>query len=143
MTKKGTSFILKPIGFVKRKNEEILLQILEEYTTALKQLEHFIHVHVLWWADKYDNEKSRKTLDCIPPYGENPPKTGVFATRAEYRPNPIGMTIAEILEINHKKGIVKVVNLDAFDKTPILDLKAYFPVCDKVEKAKMPSWIKS
>ena len=67
--------------------------------------------------------------------------TGVFATRAEYRPNPIGLTVVEILEINHESGIIKVKNIDAFDKTPIIDLKAYFPVCDRVQEAKIPSWI--
>jgi tRNA-Thr(GGU) m(6)t(6)A37 methyltransferase TsaA len=141
MNKKESEFKLKPIGFVKRNKEEILLQIYEEYLPALQQLENFSHVHVIWWADKHDNEKSRSIVDCTPPYGENPPVTGVFATRSEYRPNPIGMTIAEILEVDHTQGIVKVVNLDAFDNTPLLDLKAYFPVCDRVEKVEIPIWI--
>ena len=135
------SIQLKPIGLVKRIQDEIFLQVFDEYLPALQQLEHFSHVHVLWWADKHDNEKSRGIVECVPPYGENPPKTGVFATRSEYRPNPIAMTVAEILEVDHSKGIVKVVNLDAFDETPIIDLKAYFPTCDKVEKAQIPSWI--
>lgn len=135
-------FILKSIGFVKRNNEEILLQLYEEYIPALQQLEHFSHVNVLWWANKYDNEKSRNLLQCIPPYGENPPITGVFATRAEYRPNPIALTTAKIIEINHEEGILKLQNLDAYDNTPVLDLKAYFPVCDRVKNAKIPNWIK-
>ena len=80
-------------------------------------------------------------MDCIPPYGQNPPKTGVFATRAEYRPNPIALTTAQILDVDHKKGIIEVQNLDAFDNTPVLDLKAYFPVCDRVKYATIPEWI--
>jgi tRNA-Thr(GGU) m(6)t(6)A37 methyltransferase TsaA len=141
MTKNEKIIKLNPIGIVKRNGEDISLHIKEEFRPALQQLEHFSHVHVLWWANEHDNKKSRSRVDCTPPYGENPPVTGVFATRAEYRPNPIGMTIAEIIEIDHKQGIVKVVNLDAFDNTPLLDLKAYFPVCDRVKEAEVPSWI--
>jgi tRNA (Thr-GGU) A37 N-methylase len=95
----------------------------------------------LWWAHKTDNETARNTLKCIPPYGKNPPETGVFATRAEYRPNPIALTTARILDVNHEKGVVKVQDIDAIDNTPVLDLKAYFPVCDRVKEAFIPEWI--
>lgn len=142
MNKKETTIRLKPIGFVRRTKDQISLQIDEEYRPALQQLEHFSHVHVVWWADKHDTEKSRSIVDCTPPYGENPPVTGVFATRAEYRPNPIAITVAEIVQVDQKKGIVQVVNLDAFNNTPLLDLKAYFPACDRVKEPKIPSWIK-
>jgi len=134
-------FKVKPIGIVKREDRSYFLQLEEKFIPALKQLEHFSHIHVFWWADKHDNVKSRSILDCTPPYGENPPVTGVFATRSEYRPNPIAVTIAKIDEVDHKKGIVRVQNIDAFDGTPILDIKAYFPVCDRVEGAKIPDWI--
>jgi tRNA-Thr(GGU) m(6)t(6)A37 methyltransferase TsaA len=142
MSNSNEEFKIVPIGSVKRTEDGIFIEIFQEYRPALQQLEHFSHVHVLWWADKSDNAKSRGSLQCTPPYGENPPITGVFATRAEYRPNPISMTVAKILEVNHEQGLVKVQNIDAFDKTPILDLKAYFPVCDRVEKATIPDWIK-
>ncbi len=65
-------------------------------------------------------------------YGENAPVTGIFATRTEYRPNPIALTTYGILEGNKKKGIVKVGGTDAFDGTPVIDLIAYFPICDHV-----------
>ncbi len=136
-----TDFKVTPIGFVNRKDDGIYLELFQEYRPALQQLEHFSHMHVLWCSDKHDNIKSKKSIQCTPPYGENPPVTGVFATRAEYRPNPIGLTIVEILKINHEKGLIKIKNIDAFDTTPILDLKAYFPVCDRVKEAKIPKWI--
>ncbi|MFX1507148.1 MAG: tRNA (N6-threonylcarbamoyladenosine(37)-N6)-methyltransferase TrmO [Promethearchaeota archaeon] len=135
-------FTIFPIGYIKRTDEEVIIEVLEEFTPALKQLEHFSHVQVLWWANKADNKKQRNRLDCVPPYGENPPLTGVFATRAEYRPNPIALTTAKILDVNHKSGTVKIQNIDAIDATPVLDLKAYFPVCDRVKEATIPDWIK-
>ena len=135
------SFTIFPIGYIKRINNEVYIEILEKFIPALKQLEHFSHVQVLWLADKVDNEKSRERLDCIPPYGENPPNTGVFATRAEYRPNPIALTTVKILEIHHKDGRVRIQNIDALDETPVIDLKAYFPVCDRVKEPHIPEWI--
>lgn len=141
MTSSEEVFTIYSIGRVRRTEDEVHIQVLERFIPALKQLEHFSHVQVLWWAHKTDNEGARTTLNCIPPYGENPPETGVFATRAEYRPNPIALTTARILDVNHETGIVQVQDIDALDKTPVLDLKAYFPVCDRVQDAFIPKWI--
>jgi tRNA-Thr(GGU) m(6)t(6)A37 methyltransferase TsaA len=134
------TFAIREIGTVRRINNEISIKLFEQYIPALKQLDKFSHIQVFWWADKVDTEKHRKILDCKPPYGENPPITGVFATRSEYRPNPIALTTAEIKEIDHNAGIIKVVNLDAVDSTPVIDIKAYFPVCDRVKEVKIPEW---
>ncbi|MHA2246826.1 MAG: tRNA (N6-threonylcarbamoyladenosine(37)-N6)-methyltransferase TrmO [Candidatus Hodarchaeales archaeon] len=141
MTEKEETFTIFPIGYIKRTDNEVAIEVLEKFIPALKQLEHFSHVQILWWANKVDDEKHRNRLDCVPPYGENPPVTGVFATRAEYRPNPIALTTSEILDVDHETGLVKVQNIDAINNTPVLDLKAYFPVCDRVKEATTPEWI--
>ena len=141
MKENQTKFQINPIGSVRRKEDGVYLELDKKYAPAIKELNHFSHVQVLWWADKHDNEKSRNIMQITPPYGENPPVTGVFATRAEYRPNPIGITVAKIEEVDINDGIVKVQNLDAFDGTPIIDLKAYFPVCDRVKDASIPEWL--
>jgi tRNA (Thr-GGU) A37 N-methylase len=75
------------------------VEILESFRSALKQLDHFSHVVVFWWADKHDNEKSRSTMQTEPPYAKGK-VTGVFATRAEYCPNPIAMTICKLLAVD-------------------------------------------
>jgi len=117
-------------------------EILEPYIPALKQLEHFSHAICFWWADQHDNDESRSILQTRPPYAQEK-VTGVFATRAEYRPNPIGMTTCRIVDANHEKGVVHVADIDAYDGTPIVDLKAYFPVCDRVKDARIPEWLAS
>ncbi len=142
MNNNDKSYSIQSIGLVRRESDGINLEIKESYVPALKELEQFSHVQVLWWMNALDDEKSRSQLQVDPPYGENPPKTGVFATRSPLRPNPIGLTIVKIENIDHKKGIIKIQNIDAFDKTPIIDLKAYFPICDRVKNASIPSWIK-
>jgi len=142
MTSKSSerSFQMFPIGYIRRNENNINLEISEPFKLALKQLEHFSHVMVFWWAHKHDNEKSRTILQCEPPYAKGK-ITGVFATRAEYRPNPIAMTTCKILQVDEMKGIIRVADIDAYDGTPIVDLKAYFPVCDRVERAKIPEWL--
>lgn len=131
---------LRPIGQVQRQENGLYLEITLPNRAGLKQLAHFSHVIVLWWANQMDTAENRSKLTCYPPYA--PDKlTGVFATRAEYRPNPIGMTTCEITSIDEEAGIIQVRNIDAFSGTPILDLKGYFPVCDRVKEASIPEWL--
>lgn len=129
-----------PIGRIRRTGNDVYLEILEPYRPALKQLDHFSHVIVFWWANKRDNEKDRGRLQTKPPYAKTK-LTGVFACRAEYRPNPVAMSTCRMLGVDGKKGMVRVANIDACDGTPVLDLKAYFPVCDRVKEASIPGWL--
>lgn len=139
MSEKGKKFIMYPIGYIRRK-DGIHLEILEPFRPALRQLDQFTHVMVFWWADKHDNEKSRSIMQTKPPYAADK-VTGVFACRSEYRPNPIAMTVCRILNVDEEKGIVRVTNIDAFDGTPVVDLKAYFPVCERIKDAHIPEWL--
>jgi tRNA-Thr(GGU) m(6)t(6)A37 methyltransferase TsaA len=136
----GKTFHIQPIGTVRRSEEGLILEILEPYRPALMQLGNFSHVMVFWWADRHDNEASRGILQTEPPYASGK-VTGVFATRAEYRPNPIAMTTCKLLAVDEENGILQVANIDAYDGTPIVDLKAYFPVCDRVKEANIPDWL--
>ena len=134
------TFALDPIGYVRRSGKNTYLEILEPFRPALKQLEQFSHVIVLWWADKHDNERSRTKLQTEPPYAKGH-LTGVFACRAEYRPNPIALTTCILSSVDEVSGRIEIGNIDAFDGTPIVDLKAYFPVCERVKQAHLPAWL--
>jgi tRNA-Thr(GGU) m(6)t(6)A37 methyltransferase TsaA len=139
MTMKSPNYELHPIGYVRRSPQSVHLEIAEPFRPGLKQLEHFSHVIVVWWADQHDNAEDRSTMQCYPPYA--PSKlTGVFACRAEYRPNPIAITTCKVSELDEEQGILGIHSIDAFDGTPILDLKGYFPVCDRVKEARVPEW---
>lgn len=131
------TFCLHPIGKISRTDDEITLEIFEPYRPGLKDLEQFSHVIVLWWVNQHDNEESRARLQVEPPYSKGK-QTGVFACRAPLRPNPIAVTPCELLAVDEQKGVVRVKNIDAFDGTPIIDLKAYFPVSDRVKNASIP-----
>jgi len=133
-------FQLHPIGYVRRTGDGIRLEILAPYRPALHQLDQFSHAMVLWWAHKHDDEPSRARLQTEPPYARGK-VMGVFGTRAEYRPNPIAVTTCKLLQVDEEQGVVAVAEIDALDGTPIIDIKAYFPVCDRVREARIPAWL--
>jgi tRNA-Thr(GGU) m(6)t(6)A37 methyltransferase TsaA len=131
---------MQTIGQVRRTENGVTLAIEEQYRPALLQLGEFSHVMVFWWADHFDSKEWRGRLQSQPPYAEEH-LTGVFATRAPYRPNPIAMTTCKLLGVDEENGLVEIADLDAFDGTPLVDLKAYFPVCDRVRSATIPDWL--
>lgn len=128
------------IGQVVMKNSKTYLKISEPYRPGLKHLAEFSHVMVFWWADKFDNAKYRTALRTHPPYATNH-LAGVFATRAEYRPNPLALTTCKLIDVNEKEGIVEITGIDAFDGTPIIDLKPYTPSFDRVKEVEIPVWL--
>jgi tRNA-Thr(GGU) m(6)t(6)A37 methyltransferase TsaA len=134
------TFQIHPVGYVRRRGKRVFLEIRDCYRPALKELDQFSHVLVIWWADKHDDARSRGRLQTEPPYAKGH-LTGVFACRAEYRPNPIAVTTCQMLATFEARGEVEVRNIDAYDGTPILDLKAYFPVCERVKDARIPPWL--
>ena len=68
---------------------------------------------MLFWAHERDWEEYRNAEDWTVdvPYAEEAPKTGIFATRAEYRPNPILMTTSAIEKLDVKNGVIKIYYL--------------------------------
>jgi tRNA-Thr(GGU) m(6)t(6)A37 methyltransferase TsaA len=67
------------------------------------------------------------------------PAVGIFAQRAKHRPNPIGITAVELIEVRGPVLVVK--GLDAIDGTPVLDIKPYVPAFDSRPAAVVPMWI--
>lgn len=130
---------LAPIGVVKRSDRAVTLEILEPYRPGLLQLDRFSHVLVLWWASLHDNPDGRTKLVTELPYAPGV-QAGVFACRAEYRPNPIAVTVCKLLGLYHEQGTVAIVDIDAYDGSPVLDLKPYIPVADRLEKVEVPEW---
>ncbi len=134
------TFQLEPIGQIQRNENDVCLEIAAPFRPGLKQLDHFSHVIVFWWADQHDTQEYRTLLQTEPPYAQGH-VTGVFACRSPYRPNPLAMTTCKILAVADTHGIVRVSNIDAYDGTQIVDLKGYFPVCDRVQNAHIPDWL--
>lgn len=137
----GESFSVKQIGTVQRQENEVVLAIDEPYRSALVGLDGFSHAQVLWWFDRFDTAQHRSTTTLDPPFPA--PTLGVFALKAPMRPNPIGLSTVRLTEVDVDAGFVRVPRIDAFDGTPILDIKAYMPSFDRVAEPLVPEWASS
>jgi tRNA-Thr(GGU) m(6)t(6)A37 methyltransferase TsaA len=89
----------------------------EKYRPALWQIEGRKHLWILCWFDRAD----RSVLRAVPP-GTSAEK-GVFAIRSPDRPNPVSLCLVDLLEV--KGNVLVVRGLDAFDGTPVIDIKVY------------------
>ena len=67
------------------------------------------------------------------------PEVGIFAQRAKDRPNPLGITAVSIVRV--ESGALVVRGLDAIDGTPVVDVKPYYSVYDRVDNATVPDWV--
>jgi tRNA-Thr(GGU) m(6)t(6)A37 methyltransferase TsaA len=141
MTEQDKTYQIRPIGTVRHAEGGFRLEILEPYRPALRHLDQFTHVMVFWWAHKLDNEKDRSVMQADLPYAPGV-RAGVFACRAEYRPNPIAMTTCFIVDVDEEKGLVQLAWIDAFDGTPLVDLKPYIPMADRIRDVDVAEWLK-
>ena len=118
-----TGYKVYPVGRVRnKKGQPVQLVIHKKYTTALDGLDRCSQVIVLWWFHKNDTPAKRAILKVHPQGNKRNPLTGVFATHSPVRPNLIALTTCKVLSV--KDNIVTIEGIDAFDDTPILDLKS-------------------
>ena len=133
------SYQLNPIGTIQRNDETITLIIEAPYREALRGVEHHSHIVVFWWALANDTPEIRQTLLVHPrPLPEI--EVGVFATRSPRRPNPIMSTTCRVIAVDQAAGEVVIQNIDAFDQTPIIDIKCYSPTIDRVKEGFKAPW---
>jgi tRNA-Thr(GGU) m(6)t(6)A37 methyltransferase TsaA len=112
-----------PIGRVHNKEgRPVQLEVFADYEKGLKGLAQCSHVTVVWWFDKNDTPAKRRILEVHPRGNRENPLTGVFATHSPVRPNLIAITTCKVLSVDD--GVVIIGSIDAFDGTPILDLKS-------------------
>ncbi|MEL7656784.1 MAG: SAM-dependent methyltransferase [Bacillota bacterium] len=134
------SFLVNPIGVIEHSEKGTFLIVEEKYRPALKELDGFSHINVLWWCDEFDTEEARKTLEAAAPYKKAPEIMGIFATRSPIRPNPVALTAVQVIYIDHASGRIQLAYIDANDGTPVVDIKPYTPSIDRVEEPEVPDW---
>lgn len=106
-----------PKGVGVKHEAEGILEILPEFELGLTDIEGFSHIFVLWMFHQSEGFELLGT----PPIDNKP--HGVFATRSPRRPNPIGLTVVELLGRDGHN--LRVRGVDMLDGTPILDIKPY------------------
>ena len=102
----------------------------------LDGLEGFSHVWLIW---SFHRNKNKVVNAKARPPRLDGKKIGVFASRAPHRPNPLGLSCCEIVQIQHHG--IEVKGHDLVDQTPILDIKPYIPEYDAFPEAKN-GWLK-
>jgi tRNA-Thr(GGU) m(6)t(6)A37 methyltransferase TsaA len=127
------AYAMRPIGFVRspyRDKSEIpkgpgaehhaegILEVRPELEAGLQDIEGFSHLFVLWVFDRSEGPELVSTV----PLDEETPH-GVFASRSPRRPNPIGLSVVELL--GREGPRLRVRGVDMLDGTPILDIKPY------------------
>ncbi|HKV42741.1 MAG TPA: tRNA (N6-threonylcarbamoyladenosine(37)-N6)-methyltransferase TrmO [Blastocatellia bacterium] len=128
----GSMIEMHPIGFVRspysktagipkgwgaKHDAEGVLELLPEFEKGLTDIEGFSHLFVVWVF----HEAHGSELLGTPPTDDRP--HGVFATRSPRRPNPIGLTVVEL--VSREDHCLRVRGVDMLDGTPILDIKPY------------------
>lgn len=108
-----------------------------EFAEGLDGVEEFSHIVVLFWLDRPRDKQA--PLKVHPEAREDMPLVGVFATRAPVRPNPIGLTTVELL--GRDGNVLLVRGLDAYNGTPVLDIKPYLIRGDMKPGASVPKWL--
>lgn len=129
-----------PIGRIEVAGDRFTLALTRAFSPALQGLEGFSHIVVVWWFSEFDDSRSRAIRVVERPYRRSPETVGVFATRSLRSPNPLAISTAQVLDIDHLAARIDVAYIEAFDQTPILDIKPYSPCLDRVECPTVPSW---
>jgi len=147
----------KPVGVVRtvlsndevreslHKGFEAEIEVFQEYTPALDGIEGFSHIMVLFYLHE-TTKAQRETLQARPRrflrYGlklEELPLVGVFCLDSPHRPNPIGLTIVKLL--GRHGNVLTVGGLDAFNDSPVLDIKPYTPE-RSISQFQLPDWLR-
>lgn len=112
-----TSTAQIPKGLGAAHDAEGVIEIRPELEAGLADIEGFSHLYVIWIFDR----SAGSELTAWPPADTRP--HGVFATRSPQRPNPIGLTVVELLG---RDGLrLRVRGIDMLDGTPVVDIKPY------------------
>lgn len=116
------------------------IEVLEEYEEALIDVEGFSHLILIYEFHNRINESNKRDMDLrtrgllVKPFLDDE-FHGVFSTRAPIRPNPIGLSVVEL--VKREGNILMVKGADMLDGTPLLDLKPYVPAFDNRENARV------
>ncbi|HHR86119.1 MAG TPA: tRNA (N6-threonylcarbamoyladenosine(37)-N6)-methyltransferase TrmO, partial [Candidatus Acetothermia bacterium] len=108
------------------------VEVFDRFAEGLKDLDGFSHVILIYHLHRSSGFKLLTVpfMDTV--------KRGVFATRAPHRPNPIGLSVINLIKI--EGAVLHVRNIDILDGTPLLDIKPYVPDFDHHQVARF-GWL--
>lgn len=137
---------IRPVGVVRNEVRESRpdgwehvrssIIVREELAMGLEGIDDYSHIIVIFAFDKVPESEQRLKVQMhgMPAV----PEQGVFATRSQRRPSPIGVSVVQLLR--RRGNVLWVAGLDAINETPVLDIKPYFAHYDSVADARVPEW---
>lgn len=114
-----------------------ILKLAPEFQSALDQLEGFSHLWLIYVFHTHLRQPWRPHI--LSPRVDAPKEIGVFASRSPHRPNPIGLSVVELLHLDRAATNgpeIHVGGVDILDETPMLDIKPYLPYADSIPQAR-------
>lgn len=141
-------YSIQPVAIVNNNRKEIeddnwgsimsTIELTEHFNeSSLKGVDEFSHLEIIFYFDKVADEKIQYDARH-PRNNKNYPEVGIFAQRGKNRPNKLGVTIVELIDIKQRTLIVK--GLDAIDGTPIIDIKPVMKEFLPKGDVKQPNW---
>jgi tRNA-Thr(GGU) m(6)t(6)A37 methyltransferase TsaA len=121
---------IRPIGYVRRtstgekvRDRSLISEIIlnDTLTKALDGIDGWSHVYIIYWLHRIEQRETQVLL--FSGDGPDKPPVGTLATRAPIHPNPIGLTLVELT--SREGNVLRVRGLDAYDGSPVLDIKPY------------------
>jgi tRNA-Thr(GGU) m(6)t(6)A37 methyltransferase TsaA len=129
-----------PIGIVESVDDVLSrVRVFPEFYDGVFRLDEFSHLIVLYWFHLKDREEERRVLRVVPKRHQAKTEVGVFASRSPSRPNPIGLCVVELVKV--EGCVLTVRGLDAFEGSPVVDVKPYLPRADFVASVRTPEWV--
>jgi len=116
---------------------EAEIEIDAAWAEALDGIDGFSHIWVVWWLDRFEEPPMQRKVH--PERREELPLLGLLATRSPHRPNPLALTAVRLLA--REGARLRVQGLDAFEGTPVLDIKPYLRRGDLIPEATAPEWL--
>jgi len=117
-----------PIQSSASKDVEAEIEVFDKYKEGLSDLEGFSHIYVIFFLNMVKEPKLKVVpfLDTV--------ERGIFATRSPARPNPVGLSLVELISVND--NIIKIRGVDMLDGSPVIDIKPYVPDFEKSENVR-------
>ena len=132
-------FAVTPVGRIEKEGRRTFIRLDARHQDGLLGLEELSHIWVCYWFDRNDTPEKRAVLRVHPRGNRENPLTGVFATRSPMRPNLIALSLCRVVSIQGTD--IEIESIDAFDQTPVIDLKPYTPGNDRPQgKVRVPKW---
>ena len=133
------AFEMTPVGIVHKTATRTWITIEAPYLPAMQGLEGFSHINVFFWFHENDTAAGRAVLKVNPRKDPANPLTGVFATHSPLRPNLVGMSLCRVAKVDPPR--IDIDRIDAFDGTPVLDIKCYIPSSRSFADLRLPDWV--